>query len=462
VRPPASLWWSQLTSPVTPRRSLETHIDVDVCIVGGGYTGLWTARELKRRDPSLRIAVVEKTVCGFGASGRNGGWVSALFPVSDEQISRNFGAEALSHQRSMLQNSVKNLGDSLSADGIDANFRHGGTLTFARSEVQASRLQNAVEAAHQSGSSTDDLMWLNKEQARERGHLHGSLGATFSPHCARVHPAKLARGLSDVCEALGVEIFENSTVTRIVPKTRRSQPEVITPQGSIHAEFVIRATEGFTSTFSGERRTVAPIYSLMIASEPQSEEFWSEVGFSKYETFADDRHLIIYGQRTDDNRIAFGGRGSPYHFGSTIEERFDFNQKVFDELGTTLRELFPTLSGEISHQWGGPLGMPRDLMPSVALDFGTGIGSAGGYTGDGVTLSYVAGNALADLITKPAMTTEFTRLPFVQHHSKKWEMEPFRWLGVNTGLALAKRADHVENKKGSVSKASSLLGRLLR
>ena len=462
MRPPASLWWSQLTSPVTPRRSLETHIDVDVCIVGGGYTGLWTARELKRRDPSLRIAVVEKTVCGFGASGRNGGWVSALFPVSDEQISRNFGTEALSHQRSMLQNSVKNLGDSLSADGIDANFRHGGTLTFARSEVQASRLQNAVEAAHQSGSSTDDLMWLNKEQTREHGHLHGSLGATFSPHCARVQPAKLARGLSDVCEALGVEIFENSTVTRIVPKTRRSQPEVISPQGSIHAEFVIRATEGFTSTFSGERRTVAPIYSLMIASEPQSNEFWSEVGFSKYETFADDRHLIIYGQRTDDNRIAFGGRGSPYHFGSTIEERFDFNQKVFDELGTTLRELFPTLSGEITHQWGGPLGMPRDLMPSVALDFGTGIGSAGGYTGDGVTLSYVAGNALADLITKPAVTTEFTRLPFVQHHSKKWEIEPFRWLGVNTGLALAKRADHVENKKGSVSKASSLLGRLLR
>jgi len=462
VRPPASLWWSQLTSPVTPRRSLETHIDVDVCIVGGGYTGLWTARELKRRDPSLRIAVVEKTVCGFGASGRNGGWVSALFPVSDEQISRNFGAEALNHQRSMLQNSVKNLGDSLIADGIDANFRHGGTLTFARSEVQASRLQNAVEAAHQSGSSTDDLMWLNKEQARERGHLHGSLGATFSPHCARVHPAKLARGLSDVCEALGVEIFENSTVTRIVPKTRRSQPEVITPQGSIHAEFVIRATEGFTSTFSGERRTVAPIYSLMIASEPQSDEFWGEVGFSKYETFADDRHLIIYGQRTDDNRIAFGGRGSPYHFGSTIEERFNFNQKVFNDLGTTLRELFPTLSGEITHQWGGPLGMPRDLMPSVALDFGTGIGSAGGYTGDGVTLSYVAGNALADLITKPAVTTEFTRLPFVQHHSKKWEIEPFRWLGVNTGLALAKRADHVENKKGSVSKASSLLGRLLR
>ena len=462
MQPPASLWWSQLTSPVTPRRSLDTHIDVDVCIVGGGYTGLWTARELKRRDPNLRIAIIEKTVCGFGASGRNGGWVSALFPVSDEQISHNFGIELLSHQRSVLQESVKNLGESLTAEGIDANFRRGGTLTFARSEVQASRLQSAVHSAHESGSSAEDLIWLNIEQARERGYLHGSLGASFSPHCARVQPAKLVRGLSDVCEALGVQIFENSNVTRIVPRKRRNQPEVITPQGSVHAEFVIRATEGFSSSFSGERRTVAPIYSLMIASEPQSEEFWSEVGFSKYETFADDRHLIIYGQRTDDDRIAFGGRGSPYHFGSTIEERFDFDQKVFYELEKSLRELFPSLCGEITHQWGGPLGMPRDLMPSVKIDYKTGIASAGGYTGDGVTLSYVAGNALADLVTKPAMVTDFTRLPFVQHHSKKWEVEPLRWLGVNAGLALAKRADHVENKKGSVSKASSLLGRLLR
>jgi len=105
--------------------------------------------------------------------------------------------------------------------------------------------------------------------------------------------------------------------------------------------------------------------------------------------------------------------------------------------------------------------MPRDLMPSVTIDYRTGIGSAGGYTGDGVTLSYVAGNALADLITSPETTTDFTRLPFVQHHSKKWEVEPLRWLGVNAGLALAKRADQVENKKGQVSKASSLLGRLL-
>ena len=456
--PPASLWWSQLTSPVTTRRALDTHIDVDVCIVGGGYTGLWTARELKRRDQTLRIAVVEKTVCGFGASGRNGGWVSALFPVSNDQISRNYGADSLTHQQTVLQQSVKDIGASLASDNILANFRQGGTLTFARSEVQAKRLQEEVLT---STSSASDFVWLTKEQANERGRVRGSLGASYSPHCARVHPAKLVRGLSDVCEALGVQIYEDSTVTRIIPRHRGHQPEVITPQGSIHAEFVVRATEGFTSTLAGQRRTVAPIYSLMIASEPQSDEFWNEVGFSKYETFADDRHLIIYGQRTEDNRIAFGGRGSPYHFGSTIEERFDSNKKVFTALGKTLRELFPSLEGEITHQWGGPLGMPRDLMPSVHVDYESGIASAGGYTGDGVTLSYVAANALADLITKPDVTTEFTRLPFVQRKSKNWELEPFRWVGVNAGLALAKRADHIENRKGFTSKASSLLDRLI-
>ena len=199
----------------------------------------------------------------------------------------------------------------------------------------------------------------------------------------------------------------------------------------------------------------------MIATEPQSEQFWQEVGLSKYETFADDRHLIVYGQRTEDNRIAFGGRGSPYHFGSTVEERFDFNKKVFTGLSETLRELFPSLEGGITHEWGGPLAMPRDLMPSVSVDYKTGLASAGGYTGDGVTLSYVAGNALADLLTAPERQTEFTQLPFVQRHSKRWELEPLRWLGINTGIALAKHADRVEAKHGVTSRASALLARLL-
>ncbi|HEY5120993.1 MAG TPA: FAD-dependent oxidoreductase, partial [Acidimicrobiales bacterium] len=217
-----------------------------------------------------------------------------------------------------------------------------------------------------------------------------------------------------------------------------------------------------TPKLPGERRTVVPIYSLMIASEPLPDSFWAEVGFARHETFADNRHLVIYGQRTDDNRIAFGGRGAPYHFGSTIEQRFDHNAKVFRDLETELHELFPSMNGTITHQWGGPLAMPRDHSPSVLVDYETGMASAGGYTGDGVVLSHVAATALADLLTAPDTETAHTRLTFVQHRSKRWEPEPLRWLGINVGLGLATWADRAEERRGVDSRASDLLDRLSR
>ena len=199
----------------------------------------------------------------------------------------------------------------------------------------------------------------------------------------------------------------------------------------------------------------------MIATEPQTKSFWDEAGFSNYETFHDDRHLLIYGQRTDDNRIAFGGRGSPYHFGSTVEERFDHNAKVFGLLASTLRELFPALEGDVTHQWGGPLAMPRDHYPSVQVDYGTGLASAGGYTGDGVVLSYVCANALADRLISPDLDTAYTRLPFVDHVSRSWEPEPLRWIGINAGLGLGKWADRHEERYGEESRAGRWLDRLV-
>ena len=432
-----------------------------MAIVGGGFTGLWTARELLRRDPDLRVAVLEKSVCGFGASGRNGGWVSAIFPVSDEGVVEKFGIDAFSEQRLVMQDAVVELGASLADDGIDAHFARGGTMTFARSDVQSARLQAAIEHDRELGVGPDDLAWLDGDELREHGHLDGALGAKFSPHCARVHPARLVRGLSEVVEQLGALVFEQTCVTRILGGRRGRRPEVVTVGGTVHADFVVRATEAFTSTLPGERRALAPVYSLMVATEPLAPTFWDEYGFARYETFADDRHLVIYGQRTSDDRIAFGGRGSPYHFGSTVEERFDANDKVFTMLEATLRELFPSLDGAVTHKWGGPLGLSRDHWPSVWVDYENGLASAGGYTGDGVTLSRVAASALADLLTAPDVETRFTRLPFVQRQSRRWEVEPLRWLGINVGLGLANRADHVEATKHRESRAGALLNRLM-
>ncbi len=461
MHPPDSLWWSSINEP-TWRPSLQRHLDVDVAIVGGGFTGLWTARELVRRDPLLRIVVLEQSLCGFGASGRNGGWASAFFPVSDSLMIRNFGLDAVHQLHTTLQNSVAALGEAAAGDGIAADFHQGGTLTFARSELQAQRLKSFVTSTRTHEFHEGDLVWLDPGAARERANVADSHGATYSPHCARLQPAHLVRGLADACERQGISIFEGTTVQRLVPAKGNHPAEVITAGGSVHAKYVVRATEGFTPTLPGLRRKVAPIYSLMVATEPLTDEFWQEAGLSNFETFTDDRHLIVYGQRTADNRIAFGGRGAPYHFGSTVEERFDQNPKVFRVLEATLRDFFPSMHGAITHQWGGPLAMPRDQMPSVIVDHESGLAHAGGYTGDGVVLSYVSANALADLITSPQRTTAYTQLPFVGHLGRKWEFEPWRWLGINAGLGLATWADHHESRRGVTSRASHLLDRLLQ
>jgi glycine/D-amino acid oxidase-like deaminating enzyme len=461
MQPPASLWWSSLDTDVVARGELSSDIDVDVAIVGGGFTGLWTARELIRRDQRLRIAILEKSVCGFGASGRNGGWASALYPLGDDAVIERHGEESFAHLRRTLQRAVDDLGTSLDDDGIDAHFVKGGSLTFARNSLQESRLRDDVRLRQAKGQSDQDVRWLDEADLYDYGYVAGARGATFTPHCARVHPARLARGLSDLVERLGVQIFENTAVTRIEKGTPARRPRVLSIGGVVSASVVVRATEGFTPTLPGERRSVAPIYSLMIATEPQTPSFWRGAGFGRYETFADGRYNIIYGQRTNDDRIAFGGRGAPYHFGSSVEERFDENAKTFRALEQTLRDLFPTITGTTTHRWGGPLAISRDREPSVTLDRATGIAVSGGYTGDGVVLSRVCATALADLIATPDATTEHTVLPFVHPHSRKWEFEPVRWLGINAGRLFAARADRVETHSGTASRASGWLERLV-
>ena len=459
MRPPASLWWSTLPEEVVARPSLNAHADVDVAIVGGGFTGLWTAREILRRDPSLRVLVIEKSVCGFGASGRNGGWASALYPQSAAAVRDAYGADAATHLRRTLERAVEDLGTAAAADGIDADFVRGGTLVFARGEVQAARLRAEVDELHANGVT--DVQWLDEAEARERGAVAHACGALFTPHCARLHPAKLVRGLARAVERAGATIVEETAVARIVGGDGQRRATVVTTNGSVHATYVVRATEGYTPTLPGKRRTVVPLYSLMIATEPLPRSFWDEVGLRNFETFADGRHLVIYGQRTADDRIAFGGRGAPYHFGSTVEARFDQSSKVFTLLEATLRDLFPSLSGSISHRWGGPLAMPRDHEPAVRLDRHSGLASVGGYTGDGVVLSRVAASAMADLIVDPEADTEFTRLPFVQHRSRPWEYEPLRWVGINAGLGAATWADHHERRHDTPSRASRWVERLM-
>lgn len=434
--PPPSLWLDGLDAPIPPPRPLARDIDTDVAIVGAGFTGLWTAFYLKRARPDMRIAVVEKEFAGFGASGRNGGWASALLPTSLATLARVHGRDSALAFDATMRASVDELVAAAGDIGADAHVAKGGTVTLARTPVQWGRAQ--AEASEAAAWGLDDrIVLLDAAAARSRLNASGTLGATYTPDCAVIQPARLVRALAAAVADMGVDLYEGTPATSIGPH------RVTTPGGEITAAHVIRATEGYTARLPGYRRDVAPVYSLMIATAPLSDAQWQDIGLAQRETFSDYRHLIVYGQRTADGRMIFGGRGAPYHFGSATRPEFDTNARVFAKLEASLVEMFPTLAdAPITHRWGGALGIARDWHASVGLDAQTGIGWAGGYVGDGVTTTNLAGRTLRDLIL--GEDTPLTRLPWVGHRSRRWEIEPLRWLGANAGLAGMSVADAEE------------------
>jgi len=449
-----SLWHHTGGGPFTPRPPLPGTMDVDVAIVGAGYTGLWTAYYLHGIDPSLRIAIVEREIAGFGASGRNGGWCSALFPPASKGIARRHGREAAVAVRRAMHEAILEVGRVAEAEGIDIHYARGGTIELARNEAQFTRARERVEEERELTGAAAGMELFSKEQAEGVARATNVLGGIYTPHCAAIHPLRLVRGLASCVEARGVSVFERTRATEIRPGA------VVTKQGTVNAEIVVRATEGYTPTLRGQRRRFIPLYSLMIATEPLSAEAWDEIGLGRRETFADLRHMRIYGQRTADDRLAFGGRGAPYHFGSRTRAAFDRDREVHSALREVLVDLFPVVARyEVTHEWGGALAIPRDWHASVGLDRQSGLGWAGGYVGDGVATTNLAGRTLAQLIT--SQQSELTRRPWVGHRSRSWEPEPLRWLGVNGGRLLMTAADRTEERTGRPAKTAKAFARFM-
>jgi glycine/D-amino acid oxidase-like deaminating enzyme len=449
-----SLWWDTL--PASLREPLGAPLAgdevADVAIVGAGYTGLWTAYYLKKADPSLRITILEAQQAGFGASGRNGGWASALFPASLDALARaSSRGEAVRMKRAM-NDTVDEIGRVALDEGWDIEWSKGGTVVLARTPLQWRAAQEEIAALRGWGFGEQDARLLSRDEAIAHAAATDVLGGTFTPHCAAIHPARLVRSLARTVVASGVTLHEGTVVDAIEPGIVR------TAAGTVRARYVVRATEGYTRTLKGQTRTLAPVYSLMLATEPLPASTWDSIGLRSRETFSDGRHLIIYGQRTADGRLAFGGRGAPYFFGSRITPEQDRNAAVHRALWEVLVDLFPAVSGAaVTHTWGGPLGIPRDWWASCGLDASTGLAWAGGYVGDGVGTTNLAGRTLTDLIT--GRSTDLTSLPWVNHRSRPWEPEPFRWVGANLGLRVMTSADDVEARTGRPSRRAALFAR---
>jgi glycine/D-amino acid oxidase-like deaminating enzyme len=449
-----SFWHDTVPGTLEPGELLHGDIEADVAIVGAGFTGLWTAYYLARRDPALRIVVCEREIAGFGASGRNGGWCSALFPASLTKLARLSDRDgAIAMQRAMHA-TVDEVGAVAAAEGIDCHWAKGGTVMLARSPTQLERAKEEVEEAREFGFGEADLRLLGAEEAQSLAGATAVLGGTYTPHCAAIHPARLARGLAAAVRRAGVVVYERTPVLSLSPG------QIVTRSGRVRARYVVRATEGYTAALPGLRRAIAPVYSLMIATEPLDDSAWDAIGLAGRPTFGDLRHMIIYGQRTADGRLAFGGRGAPYHLGSSVRPSYDQVPMVFAALRRTLGELFPVLGDvTVTHRWGGPIGIPRDWCASVGLDRSTAMAWAGGYVGDGVSTTNLAGRTLADLIT--GTDSELTRLPWAGHRSPDWEPEPLRWLGLNAGLRVMGLADRQEGRSGRPSRAATFMGRFL-
>jgi glycine/D-amino acid oxidase-like deaminating enzyme len=435
-------WWRSLGGPPARRPALPGPAQADVAIVGAGYTGLWSAYYLKRADPSLDIVVLEAETAGYGASGRNGGWVSGFF----HGAARRYGGEqryALV-QRAMFA-TVDEIAAVLDEHGIDADFVKHGHLTVAIGTAQLARLREHVAASRHLGLAEADLHELNAAETAERLRVAGALGGAFTPHVARVHPAKLVRGLAQTVETLGVRIYEGTPVSEIRPRL------AITPVGAVQARWVIRATEGYTSRLAGLGRALLPMNSSMIVTEPLPQATWEEIGWEGGEPLDDAANVYVYLQRTADGRIAIGGRGVPYRFGSSPGGSGETPAATAVGLRAQLHDMFPaTRDAQIEHAWAGVLGVPRDWGVSVAPDPATGLAWGGGYTGLGVAASNLVGRTLCDLVL--GKRTKLTALPWVGRAPRRWEPEPLRWLAVRSAYALYRRADRMERRSGRPSR----------
>lgn len=433
-----SLWWSLVDRPVF--KPGELNRPWDVVIVGGGFSGLWTAHHLKEWEPTLRIAILEKNQVGSGASGRNGGWVSALYPIEDYKLLKHSTPQAIHNLHAHLRRTIDDIGAFAEKESTECGFTKGGSLLVARNEGQLKRLAVHIDK---------DYVLLGARETRARIHMSDALGSIFTPNCAAINPAALVVDLARSLEQRGVSIFEN---TEGLISRKRS---VSVAGATLDTKFVVRAVEAY---LEGTAQQV-PIYSLMVATEPLPPEVFEKIGIRNRETFAEASHLVTYAQRTADDRLAIGGRGAPYTWDSRRNDASEHNRKDHDRLRNLAREWFPVLNRfQFTHAWGGAVGVTRDWSPYVRTT--KNYGEMGGYAGDGVSLSYLVAGAMADLILeKESMRAQ---LPFVQWKNPRWEPEPLRWIAINSAIRLSEFADREEKRtnrpSGFMKIVSSITG----
>lgn len=431
-------YYARTAHPDRPRPVAEGAIKTDVLIVGGGMAGLALARDLARAGTDVRL--IEAKAVGFGASGRNGGWCMGTLAWDHDRYAATHGRDAVLDMAQALEGTVDEIIATCADQGIDADILRTEVLLFAQNKAQAARLKSSL--AHQAKwGQAHRTRELTAEQVAQRISIPGVLGGMAISGVARVQPAKLVRGLAEAVERAGAVIYEDTAVTSY------AKGAVETTKGRVTAPIILRCTEGFTPGFPGYERDWIPLNSAQIATPVLPPEVWAKIGWENCELVEDAANAYCYCQRTREGRITVGARGVPYKFGSKMDRNGEPDAETIRRLTEVLHRHFPEAAPYgIEHAWCGVIGVPRDWCATVGLDRDTGLGWAGGYVGVGVSTANLAGRTLADLAL--GRDTEITRLPWVNRKVRKWEPEPFRWLGIHLMYNLLRIADGREDRLG--------------
>jgi glycine/D-amino acid oxidase-like deaminating enzyme len=433
-----SLWAEGFTQQQFP--TITENLNCDVAIIGGGFSGLWSAFHLHQAKPELKIALFESQHIGYGASGRNGGWISADYPVYRSTLEKRHSKKVADLVFASLKKSIDEIGDFATSHAPSAGFVKGGTVMFARNKAQEIRLKAGVDEEHQ---------WLNREELNEVIRIAGAQGGLHNAYCASANPMQLVQGLAKFLSGK-ISIYEGSTASEIAPHMLAVNSCVV------KASIVINATE----VFRNAPREQIPLYSLMVATEPLTDSQWNEIGNAGRATFAEGLHLINYAQRTPDNRLAIGGRGARYPFGSRKSSAIENSTRIHESIRGLARSWFPYIPDlKFTHAWGGAVAITRDWEPYVRWDSEFGYGIIGGYAGDGMTMTYLASKALVQEIING--TDDVRGLHFINRRSRSWEMEPIRYAAINTLVKLSDIADYEEKLTNRPSVLSRIIEPLI-
>lgn len=438
-----------------PRPKLTGERVAELAIVGGGYTGLWTAVLAKRRNPDAHVVLVEAKTIGWAASGRNGGFCEASLTHGRENGLARWPNELIALDRLGLEN-LDAIEAAEAEFGMDFEFERNGSLDVAVEPHQVEWLHEL--AADAAARGDDSVRLLDEHQARASVASPTYLGAAWHTRTsALLHPAKLAVELARVAEALGVEIFEQSPVRRIDTPGSTGAVELVTDGGSVVAARAVLATNVFPSLLKRNALMTVPVYDYVLMTEPLSAAQLESIGWADRQGIGDMANQFHYYRMSRDNRILFGGYDAIYHAGGRVREQYEDRAETFERLASHFFTTFPQLEGlRFSHRWAGAIDTSTRFCAFFGMARDDRVAYAAGFTGLGVAATRFAAEVMLDRLER--RETERTSLQMVRERPLPFPPEPAAALGINATRWSLDRADHNRGRRNLLLKTLDALG----